>query len=167
MSSELCKGQNQQEESPNHSLSERLPALGIKISLFHSFPTFFIHLPTFPLVSTFLQFQFLKMQNYWFIKKLAEVKESVSDEQGPGTKQETVLLFLNQWVCLASLQTSVSPVTLFCFPFSCFVHLLVWVNKFRYLDVLYVHYTAFCLFFWIIGPCIIHNPPLLFSEPSC
>lgn len=124
MSSELCKGQNQQEESPNHSLSERLPALGIKISPFHSFPSFFIHLPTFlylfyfPLVSTFLQF--------WFLKN-AELLIYLKISWGGGInvwwarpRRETVLLFLNQW--LSSLYANICityhplllPLLLFC-----------------------------------------------------
>lgn len=42
MSSELHKGQCQQEESPNHSLAERLLALGIKTSPFDSFLSFYL-----------------------------------------------------------------------------------------------------------------------------
>lgn len=138
MSSELCKGQNQQKESPNHSLSERLPALGIKFSPFHSFPTFFIYLPTFPLVSIFLILIFKNAKLLIHFTSLAEVKESVSDAWSPGTKQET----LSQSMSLSSLSANI-----------CFTHhpLMLPLLLFR-CSVCSLY--CFCLFFWIIEPCI-------------
>lgn len=64
LSSELCKGQKQQEESPNHSLSERLPAMAIQTSPFRFFsPFLWISQPAF-CCSTFLQFWYHHHKKY-------------------------------------------------------------------------------------------------------
>lgn len=93
MSSELCKGQCQQEESSNHSLSES--------SGYQKFINFipFLLLYLYPLPSIFLQFWFKNVfghQKKWVIC----MKHYLIGKNIVGVDNDILFLFFHQWICL-------------------------------------------------------------------